>query len=253
MVLAPILLIACATSVAPVRPGSGGAGSGASASSGLGGGVGGEPSTSTTGGGAPPATTVSSSAATVTSATASSSSGGTTASSSTTSSAASSASSSSGDAGTVMGLSVEYLCDATAGMVQEMKPWFQIINNGTSAVALDSLELRYFYTKDGMPATDQTCDCDYALIGCSALTTSFAAWTGTSADEYVQISFQASAGSLAPGMSTGEIQARIHSTDYQYMLNQANDYSFDATKTAFAAWTHVTLYQNGTLVWGTEP
>ena len=31
------------------------------------------------------------------------------------------------------------------------------------------------------------------------------------------------------------------------------DYSYDAAKTVFADWTHVTLYRNGTLVWGTEP
>ena len=35
--------------------------------------------------------------------------------------------------------------------------------------------------------------------------------------------------------------------------NEANDYSYDATKTAFADWNRVTLYRNGALVWGTEP
>ncbi len=36
-------------------------------------------------------------------------------------------------------------------------------------------------------------------------------------------------------------------------FDQTNDYSFDPTKTTFAPSTTVTLYQNGTLVWGTEP
>jgi cellulose 1,4-beta-cellobiosidase len=37
------------------------------------------------------------------------------------------------------------------------------------------------------------------------------------------------------------------------MFDQTNDYSFDPTKTSYANWTHMTLYQGGTLVWGTEP
>ena len=36
---------------------------------------------------------------------------------------------------------------------------------------------------------------------------------------------------------------------------EAGDYSYDPSKAypSFADWTHVTLYRNGTLVWGTEP
>jgi len=32
------------------------------------------------------------------------------------------------------------------------------------------------------------------------------------------------------------------------MAKEANDYSFDPTKTAFADWTRVTLYRSGVLV-----
>jgi hypothetical protein len=35
--------------------------------------------------------------------------------------------------------------------------------------------------------------------------------------------------------------------------DETNDYSFDATKTAFSDWNRVTLYRNGVLVWGIEP
>src|SRR5262249_34734096 len=48
------------------------------------------------------------------------------------------------------------------------------------------------------------------------------------------------------------IQNRLNSQDFS-AYNEANDYSFDPTKTSFADWTRVTLYRNGTLVWGTEP
>ena len=152
-----------------------------------------------------------------------------------------------------MGLAVQYLCAVTGATVSEMKPHFQIVNGGGSAVDLSTLKIRYYYTKDSSPSTDQSFNCDYAQIGCGVISATFGVTTGTNADEYAEISFQAGAGNLAAGAATGEIQARIHPTDYQYMFTQTNDYSFDPTKTAFTNWSHVTLYQNGTLVWGTEP
>lgn len=152
-----------------------------------------------------------------------------------------------------MGLSVEYECGDTSPMSQNPKPYLQIVNNGSAAVDLSTLTIRYFYTKDGSPATDQSFDCDYAQIGCTAISATFGAWTGTNADEYLEISFQAGAGTLGPGAGTGPIQARFHPTDYAITFNQSNDYSFDPTKTTFGMSTNVTLYQSGALVWGTEP
>ena len=48
------------------------------------------------------------------------------------------------------------------------------------------------------------------------------------------------------------MQNRIHNQNWTN-YNEANDYSYDGTKTAFADWNRVTLYRNGALVWGTEP
>jgi hypothetical protein len=152
-----------------------------------------------------------------------------------------------------MGLGVEYQCGDTSAMTMNPRPYFQFVNNGSSTVDLSTLTIRYFYTKDGTPDTDQSFECDYAQIGCSAISGAFGTWTGTNADEYLEISFQAGAGTLGPGAGSGPIQTRFHPSDYAYTFNQMNDYSFDATKTAYAAWTQVTLYQGGTLVWGTEP
>ena len=141
-------------------------------------------------------------------------------------------------------------------MSVQIQPYFQIINNGTAAVPLSSLTIRYFYQKDGNTSAEQNFACDYAQVGGTGITGSVSAvfntYTGTDADEYVEISFTASAGSLAPGANSGQIQARIHSTDYQYMLTQTNDYSYNAA-TAFSATTKVTLYLGGVLIYGTEP
>ena len=48
-----------------------------------------------------------------------------------------------------------------------------------------------------------------------------------------------------------EIQSRFNKTDWSN-YTQSNDWSYTAY-TAFTNWTHMTVYLNGTLVWGQEP
>ena len=74
----------------------------------------------------------------------------------------------------------------------------------------------------------------------------------TGADTYLLVGFSSGAGSLAAGASTGEIQARFNKNDFSN-YTETGDYSCDPTKTTYTDWNKVTLYQNGTLVWGTEP
>jgi endo-1,4-beta-xylanase len=150
-----------------------------------------------------------------------------------------------------MGLSVEYLCATTTDPSQEIRPHFMISNTGTATVDLSTLTVRYYFTADG--STSQAYVCDYAVIGCGSTSATFSPTTGTHADTYMEVSFTSGAGSVSPGSNTGEIQARFHDTNYAVTFTQSNDYSFDPTKTAYANWTNMTLYQSGTLVWGTEP
>jgi hypothetical protein len=184
------------------------------------------------------------------SASSSSSSGAGGASASSSSSAASSSTSSSSSSGGTVGLKLQYLCDNTAASSQQLQPWFQIVNESTSAVELSSLTIRYFYTKDG--GGGQNFVCDYAMIGSNNVSAVFGTFVGTNADEYLELHFAAGAGSVAPGGDSGVIQARVYADNYPAM-NQTNDYSFDASDTAFTDSSTVTLYQNGTLVWGVEP
>ena len=101
---------------------------------------------------------------------------------------------------------------------------------------------------------DASYDCDFAVRGCANITARFVtpASTTATADTYLEIGFTAAAGALSGGQQTDTIQNRLHNQNWT-SYNEANDYSFDPTKTAFADWTRVTLYRSGVLVWGTEP
>ncbi|MCM3700206.1 glycoside hydrolase family 9 protein [Paenibacillus macerans] len=149
-------------------------------------------------------------------------------------------------------LVLQYKAGDTNADDNQMKPLFRIINNGTDAVPLSELTIRYWYTVDG--DKEQTFHFDWAQIGGGNLSgkTVKMAEAKENADSYVEISFNSGAGSLAPGSDSGEIQTRINKNDWT-AYNEANDYSFDPIKTAYTDWDHVALYQNGTLVWGIEP
>ncbi|APR77999.1 hydrolase (secreted protein) [Minicystis rosea] len=150
-----------------------------------------------------------------------------------------------------MGLYLDYRCANTTASDKEMKPHFRIGNGGSSSVALSSLSIRYYFTSDG--STSLGFNCDYATLGCANLSGSFGTATGTNADHYLEVTFGAGAGTLSPGANSGEIQTRFHDSGFQVTFTQGNDYSFDATKTAFGTWDKITLYQDGALVWGVEP
>jgi Cellulose binding domain len=251
--LGALMLAACATGIDPLRP-SGGGGAGGDPSGSTSGVVDG-PSTSNTTGDFTTSTSVttssaSSSSAASSSAASSSAASSSAASSSAASSSAASSSASSSTGGVVMGLVLQYFAADVNPTDNQMKPHFRILNGSSSSVPLSSLTIRYYFTAEGNPP--QIFECDYATVGCGNLTGVYAPTTGASADHYLEVSFTAGAGSISAGGNSGEIQARLHNQDYSN-VNEANDYSFDPTKTAFADWTKVTLYQSGALVWGTEP
>jgi hypothetical protein len=149
-------------------------------------------------------------------------------------------------------LSVEYVCGNTNASTQQIQPYFKIANTGSSAVALSTLKVRYFFTADG--STTQVWACDFASVSCGNVAGTFYPWTGggPGADHYLEVTFSSVAGSVSPGSDSGVIQVHFHDTN-STNFTQTNDYSFDPSKTSFTNWTHMTLYQNGTLVWGTEP
>lgn len=147
-------------------------------------------------------------------------------------------------------LVVQYKAADSNATDNQIKPHLNIKNTGTSAINLSQLKVRYYFTKDGNQAVNAYVD--WAQIGASNIQTIFGSAAGNNADTYVELSFGNGAGSLAAGAQTGDIQLRLAKSDWSN-FNELNDYSYDASKTAYTNWNKVTLYQAGTLVWGIEP
>jgi endoglucanase len=142
--------------------------------------------------------------------------------------------------------------DSGAVSDNAVKPYLQVVNTGNAAINLSDVTIRYWYTIDSNQP--QTYWCDYAVVGCSNVKGSFVPVSParTNADYYLEISFTSSAGSLAPGGNSSDIQSRFSKNDWSN-YNENNDYSYNGSMTSYSSWTKVTAYYKGTLVWGTEP
>ncbi|WP_235206681.1 glycoside hydrolase family 6 protein [Paenibacillus tyrfis] len=147
-------------------------------------------------------------------------------------------------------LIVQYRAADTDVNNGQIKAHFNIKNNGTTSVRLSDLKLRYYFTKDGI--SEMNAWIDWAQVGAENIQQSFVSASGVNTDTYVELSFASGAGSIPAGGQSGEIQLRMSKADWSN-LNESNDYSFDGTKTSFADWDKVTLFRNGTLVWGIQP
>lgn len=149
------------------------------------------------------------------------------------------------------GLTVQMYNNPLTASTQSIAPQFKLINNGTSAISLEGLKLRYYYTDDG--AVSQNFWCDWSSVGAVNVTGAFVDMTSvkTTADCYLEITISAGAGSLSPG-SSAFIQTRFSKSDWSN-YTQTNDYSFNSSGTSYGDWSKVTAYQNGSLVWGVEP
>ena len=150
-------------------------------------------------------------------------------------------------------LKLQYRAADNTPTDNQIKPHFNIINTGATSVALSNLKIRYWYTWEGA-SQSQLFSCDWAIVACANVTGTFVklATPVNGADYYEEVGFTAAAGSIPAGGQSGEVQTRFNKSDYT-AYNESGDYSFDPTKTVFADWTRVTLYNNGVLVWGVEP
>jgi hypothetical protein len=139
-------------------------------------------------------------------------------------------------------LRLQYMCGETNASTQQIKPQINIVNGTSGSIALSSITVRYYYSKEGSAAEEF--HVDYAPMGSGNLTGSFQ--TG-----YLEVGFTSGAGSIPASGQTGQIQLRFNKSDWT-SYDQSNDYSFDASVTSLTDYEKITLYQNGQLVWGIE-
>jgi hypothetical protein len=137
-------------------------------------------------------------------------------------------------------------------------PWirgqFDLFNDSTAAVSLAELTVRYWYTIDSVAAQAFTCDTAFVgTAGCANVIASFASVSPprAGADSVIEIGFLPAAGTLVAGGDTQAILTRVNKADFSD-FDETNDYSY-ASWSAFADAPRITVYRNGTLVWGIEP
>jgi hypothetical protein len=149
------------------------------------------------------------------------------------------------------GWEVEYRVPESNTAENYIRTNFRIINNSGNLVPFSELTIRYWYTSEGTGG--DVLECWWAQVGSSNVIGTFTDVSPSvdGADRYCEVSFLSGAGSIQNGSDSGEIQCGIRKEAWTN-FNETDDYSYDGTKTSYTAWDHVTLYHNGTLVWGIE-
>jgi len=150
-------------------------------------------------------------------------------------------------------LRVQYRHDSGTPTDSAIQPQIQIHNTGSAPANASELKLRYYYTIDSGSQTQQFA-CDWSKVisnnnDCSMVTNNFGSITGAKTDRYLEIGFNM--GSIAAG-AFAELHLRFNKSD-QASFDETNDYSYGPSQTGWGEWQYVTLYQNGTLIWGAEP
>lgn len=140
----------------------------------------------------------------------------------------------------------------------DIKPNMTLFNNGDVTLNFSDITIRYWFVSDA-PGTDVYTMVS-TLLGTANVSGTFGSIGG---QRYLQLGFTANAelpaykGGTGPnnfpnGTDTGEIQNRINDdgfADYDQSLH----YSWDPAYTAFADYTKITVYHQGSLIWGTPP
>jgi hypothetical protein len=136
---------------------------------------------------------------------------------------------------------LQYRTSAPGPTTAQAEPWFQLFNDGATAIPLSQVKIRYYLTG----TETYRFACSWAVIGCSTVTGHFVDQEGP--DQYLEVGF--TSGSLAPGTSTHDMQLRFYRADWQ-IFTQSDDYSY-GPNTSYADWDKVTVHVNGELAWGT--
>jgi hypothetical protein len=126
-------------------------------------------------------------------------------------------------------------------------PQFKIINDGEDAVPISQISIRYYFTMEAPDSLNYWCD--WAAVNCANVSAHFIVM----GSDRICLELRFTGPGLIPAKaSSGDILNRLAKNNWSD-FDQSNDYSFSADNTSYADWDHVTIYRDGTLVWGVEP
>ena len=148
-------------------------------------------------------------------------------------------------------LTVQYMDGDNNKTNNQIKPYLKIINSGSIAIPYSELTARYWFTAENYSGINTWID--YAPLGASKIHLTYVTLSQprNGALGYAEYRFDAAAGSLLANSNSGAIQSRLANVDWSN-LSESDDYSY-LNATSYAANSHVTLYRNGKLIYGTEP
>jgi cellulose 1,4-beta-cellobiosidase len=154
----------------------------------------------------------------------------------------------------VSGLKVQYSClDPLAPDDRFLQPAFKLSNASSASVPFSELKIRYWFTLEAGDAPVFQCRSATSMGGCTFVSSAFVTVSPArpGADHYLEIGFTGT-NTLAAGQLSDLLDTPVSRLNN---FSETNDYSFDASKAwpNFSDHTKVTMYRNGTLVWGTEP
>ncbi|RRB02742.1 cellulose binding domain-containing protein [Larkinella rosea] len=134
----------------------------------------------------------------------------------------------------------------------QIKPYLKLVNEGTTAVPYSELTIRYWFTAENYAGINTFID--YAQLGNNKVKINYVRQDSPAllgANGYIEYGFEASAGNLAAGGNSGPIQTRLANKDWAD-LNETDDHSYSANAN-YVLTDRITVYRNGTLIWGVEP
>lgn len=131
-------------------------------------------------------------------------------------------------------------------------PVLRIVNEGPEAVALDELNLAYWF--EGISPEDLQIQCIRApKIGCDNLKPNLQQLKSAlpGADSVLKLGFVK--GLLEGNSDSGDIELQIRSKNQKIQFQQSKDYSYNAALLDFGDNDKIALYRKGLLIWGQEP
>ncbi|UHG93465.1 cellulose binding domain-containing protein [Spirosoma oryzicola] len=132
-----------------------------------------------------------------------------------------------------------------------IKPYLILQNAGTTPIAYSTITLRYWLTtENNIPLLFQK---NYVQIGQGNLNLRYVPLDPArqGATGYIEYSFSAGAGSLAPNGDSGPLEVQANKQDYSSFF-QPDDYSY-INNSSFTLNPRITAYQNGVIFYGVEP